>query len=276
MNNLSNRIASIDIFRALTMLLMIFVNDLWTLTDIPNWLGHAKWDEDRMGLADVVFPAFLFIVGLSVPYAIKARERKGESHKQIVVHILTRTFALVVMGVFMVNLENINSELIPITKEWWQILMTLGFFLIWNIYQDRKAIGRIPENVMKALGILVLVYLAFIFKGGTAEDPKWMQAHWWGILGLIGWAYGVCAIVYLFARDKVVWIGIATLIFYLLNIQEFVTPFPWDFRLVVSASNYACVMSGVLTTVLMIWLKQSGSDRNVVVGWLSGRGEPVS
>ncbi|MCK4751199.1 MAG: hypothetical protein KAT15_29270, partial [Bacteroidales bacterium] len=51
------------------MLLMIYVNDLWTLTDIPEWLGHKAADVDGMGLADVVFPAFLFIVGLSIPWA---------------------------------------------------------------------------------------------------------------------------------------------------------------------------------------------------------------
>ena len=59
----NSRIHSIDVFRALTMLLMIFVNDLWTLKDIPEWLGHKPADVDGIGLADVVFPAFLFIVG---------------------------------------------------------------------------------------------------------------------------------------------------------------------------------------------------------------------
>ena len=58
-------IASIDILRALTMVLMIFVNDLWSLKDIPAWLGHVESGVDGIGLADIVFPAFLFIVGLS-------------------------------------------------------------------------------------------------------------------------------------------------------------------------------------------------------------------
>ena len=42
----SIRLKSIDILRALTMLLMIFVNDLWTLTDIPQWLGHKAGNVD--------------------------------------------------------------------------------------------------------------------------------------------------------------------------------------------------------------------------------------
>ena len=75
------RIAAIDTFRALTMVMMIWVNDFWTLTNVPAWLGHAAMDEDRMGLSDWVFPGFLFIVGLSIPFAINARRKKGNSKK---------------------------------------------------------------------------------------------------------------------------------------------------------------------------------------------------
>ena len=89
------------------MLLMIFVNDLWTLSNIPEWLGHKDADDDGMGLADVVFPAFLFIVGLSIPHAIRARLKKGDSKLLILRHIIERTLALLIMGVFMVNLENL-------------------------------------------------------------------------------------------------------------------------------------------------------------------------
>jgi len=83
----SIRLKSIDILRALTMLLMIFVNDLWTLTNIPEWLGHKAAHEDGMGLADVVFPAFLLIVGLSIPHAIGSRLKKVDTKVQILWHI---------------------------------------------------------------------------------------------------------------------------------------------------------------------------------------------
>ena len=103
-------IASIDILRALNMVLMIFVNDLWSLKDIPAWLGHVERGVDGIGLADVVFPAFLFIVGLSLPYAINNRRKKGDTDWQLVKHVLVRSIALLVMGVFLVNGESINAE----------------------------------------------------------------------------------------------------------------------------------------------------------------------
>src|SRR5687767_15899377 len=105
----SERVTTIDILRALTMVLMIFVNDLWSLTNIPAWLGHVDRGVDGIGLADVVFPAFLFIVGLSMPFAIDYRRKKGDTDLQLVQHVLVRAAALLIMGVFLVNGETYNA-----------------------------------------------------------------------------------------------------------------------------------------------------------------------
>ncbi len=70
------RVASIDVFRALTMFLMIFVNDFWTLSGVPKALQHAGANDDFIGFSDVIFPAFLFIVGLSIPLAVTTRRKK--------------------------------------------------------------------------------------------------------------------------------------------------------------------------------------------------------
>ena len=51
-----------------------------------------------MGLADIVFPCFLFAVGMSIPYAIERRYAKGFSAESTLGHILSRTFALLVMA----------------------------------------------------------------------------------------------------------------------------------------------------------------------------------
>lgn len=55
---------SIDMLRGLTMLLMVFVNDLWSVTDVPHFLEHFSHGEDGMGVADAVFPMFLFAMGM--------------------------------------------------------------------------------------------------------------------------------------------------------------------------------------------------------------------
>ncbi len=249
------RLKSIDILRALTMLLMIFVNDLWSLSGIPGWLEHKAADVDGMGLADVVFPAFLLIVGLSIPYAIRARIKKGDSRIQVLRHIIERALALMIMGVFMVNLENIDRAASIISKPIWQILMTLAFFLIWNVYRG-KVMGRISPILMKGLGWTILVFLAIIYKAPDQGNGTWMHFHWWGILGLIGWGYLLSALVYLFIGNKPGWLFLVLILLYILNVNEFTTPFSFTLKMVISASSYALVMGGVLTTAVLIQLQE--------------------
>src|SRR5688572_13357761 len=126
----SERVTTIDILRALTMVLMIFVNDLWSLTNIPAWLGHVDRGVDGIGLADIVFPAFLFIVGLSIPYAIENRRKKGDSDWDLVKHVLWRTLALLVMGVFLVNGETFNANATGMARYLWNPICCLCFILI--------------------------------------------------------------------------------------------------------------------------------------------------
>ena len=45
--------------------MMVFVNDLAGVSDIPAWMKHVAADADSMTFVDVVFPAFLFIVGMA-------------------------------------------------------------------------------------------------------------------------------------------------------------------------------------------------------------------
>jgi predicted acyltransferase len=255
-----NRIASIDILRALTMFFMIFVNDLWTLREIPEWLGHVEAGEDGLGFADIIFPLFLFIVGLSIPFAFKARRKKGENDLLIFWHIIKRSFALIVMGFFMVNLENINRELLTISKPVWQILMASAFVLIWNMYPDRKAFKRIPEWVMNILGILILIFLAIMYKGGTVEHPHWMRPAWWGILGLIGWAYLLVATLYLLVGNRLGWLTLLWIVLILLNVSQEVKPFVGfpEIKIVVPASNHVLVMSGLFASVLYVKLNEKG------------------
>ncbi len=190
------RLYSIDVFRAVTMLLMIWVNDFWSLTDIPQWLQHATIDEDTLGFSDVIFPAFLFIVGLSIPFAIEKRRQRSDTINTILLHVLSRTFALLVMGVYMVNLESLSDDQMLINKFWWQILMVAAFVLIWNDYPVLRMSNRTVFG-LKFLGCVLLVFLAISYRGSGTD---WMQRHWWGILGLIGWGYLICSVIFIFGK----------------------------------------------------------------------------
>lgn len=179
-----NRLASIDILRAITMVLMIFVNDLWFLQDIPAWLEHVPRGVDDMGLADTVFPAFLFIVGMSIPLAVANRKAKSDRNYTLALHIGSRTVALLVMGLFLVNGEYLNPIATGLPRLVWYSLSCTAFILIWNMYPS--TIKPSLSRILQATGIGILLILAFIYRGGEEEDTGRFSIYWWGILGLIG------------------------------------------------------------------------------------------
>ncbi len=132
----SRRVAAVDVFRALTMFLMLFVNDIPGLKNIPHWLEHAAFDEDMLGFSDTIFPAFLFCMGMSISFAVQNRFRQGDNVWQVISHIFWRTVALVAMGLF-----SLNSGSVPgLSHSWFSILMVIGFFLTWGSTPKRKEI----------------------------------------------------------------------------------------------------------------------------------------
>jgi len=182
------------------MLLMIFVNDLWSITGYPEWLGHAKGGQDMLGLADVVFPCFLFTVGMSIPYALERRFDKKDNVVDMISHILTRTLALLIMGVYLVNTESGISPETGMSYKTYRLLLVISFFMIWNVYPktQKQYLNKI-FSALKVLGILLLLYLGIIFRDQTGEV---LSARWWGILGTIGWTYFICAFIYLLIRSQ--------------------------------------------------------------------------
>lgn len=259
------RIFSIDIFRALTMLLMIFVNDLWTLKDIPLWLEHTEAEQDGMGLADTVFPCFLFILGMAIPFAIKNRIAKGDTPLQLTKHIITRSIALLIMGVFTVNVPEINETATGMSSEVFQILMVLGFFLIWNVYPKSDATKSKIFVGLQALGVILLLILAYIFKAGSDNNIIGMTPQWWGILGLIGWTYLTAAIIYLFTYRKTSLLVFFTVFFNLFAIaghagllQKIWITDPSDWILA-NGAFFAFAFAGIMASVL---LEQYASSEN--------------
>ncbi len=260
------RLLSIDAFRALTMILMLWVNDFWTLSGVPQWLQHQPAEADALGFSDVIFPAFLFVVGLSIPFALSNRKTRGETTVELYRHIAERSFALILMGLFMVNLEYISPEATHIGKYSWQILMTLAFFLIWNIYPKAVRL-KSYSNYLKGTGYLILVFLALTYKG-TGDSGAWMKIHWWGILGLIGWCYLLASLICLHWGHRIWVIGGAWLGFALFNIAdfagilEFLGPIRDYVWIVSSGALPAVTMSGVFISTLYLRASKKEIDRN--------------
>lgn len=211
-----SRILSIDIMRGLTLLLMLFVNDL-NMNVAPAFMGHTDADFDGMGLADWVFPGFLFIAGMSIPFAITNRISKGLTQTDNIKHILYRTVSLIVIGILMLNTSRVDPELTGISKNLWALLMYFAVFLVWNNYRSKD---EKPFTVtgFRLAGIGLLIILIFKFKSGQPENDGSLITGWWGILGLVGWGYLAAALTYILCRNSLLLTALAAALFLGLNI----------------------------------------------------------
>ncbi|MGC4035046.1 MAG: DUF5009 domain-containing protein [Chitinophagaceae bacterium] len=266
----SSRVVSIDILRAITMLLMIFVNDLWSLTNIPGWLEHTQAAEDGMGLADTVFPAFLFITGMSIPLAVAHRRSKGDSNGQILIHILLRGIALLVMGVFNVNGESIDEAGTGMLRVVWNMITWTCFIFLWNAWPEKM--NKVLLNGLKIAAVIILLALAWIYRGSGHNDQLSRFApHWWGILGLIGWAYLVSAIIYALSGNKFSVIIIAWLLFNFLcgaSHAGWLSSIPF-LKTILSplggGAMPAFVTGGTLTTMIFLHYRNKNEDSRMAI-----------
>ena len=192
------RIRSIDLLRGVDVLLMLFVNEVAGVKDAPSFLLHKGAADDGMTITDLVFPAFLFVVGLAIPMALGARLRRAETRLQVFRHVVMRSAALVVVGVLMVNAEHAVAGWLSVPA--WNVLMTLGVLLVWAV--PREGWGEHRHGFLRVAGVLLLIFVAIAYRGQDMNGWLQIRPYWWGILGLIGWAYLGVASLYLVAGDR--------------------------------------------------------------------------
>lgn len=188
------RVLSVDILRGLIILLMIFVNDVAGVPGAPSWLLHVDANADAMTLADIVFPAFLFICGISIPLAWQASVRRGSTFPQQSLHVLCRTVSLLVLGVLMVNADSFAR---PWRPGLWPLLVYLASIVGWIDLPKSLLVSDFTKRLIRYAGWLGLAVLAALFVNSSGQ---WLQTQWWGILGLIGWAYLVGVLAFTISR----------------------------------------------------------------------------
>jgi heparan-alpha-glucosaminide N-acetyltransferase len=264
-----NRVLSIDIMRGLTLVLMLFVNDL-NMNVAPAWLGHRAAEFDGMGLADWVFPGFLFIVGMAIPFAFSKRFSAGQSVRDISRHIIIRSLSLIIIGVLMLNSGRVNPELTGIGKNLWAILMYIGVFLYWNDYPDKEN-KFFTVTALKFTGLAILAFLVMKFKSGQPQNNGSLITSWWGILGLIGWGYLVSAFAYVLCRDSIIKTALIALFFLIMNmlsgwkLLEFLNPVKPAIGIIIEGNVPFIVLSGLIGGLLIKKIPVKEFQKSVLI-----------
>ncbi len=263
----ASRAVSIDIFRGLTMAVMIFVNALAdNVHGLPWWTYHAHADWDAMTYVDMVFPFFLFIVGMSLPLSVEQRLKRG-SIGRLWLHVGIRSMGLLVLGLILANAEKADDSRMAIGANEWALLGLIGAGLYLNVYPKSERF-RNYARLLRVAGLAAVVVTLVIFRRTTdSGGVAWIDFSYPEILGLIAFAYFAVAVLYIPTRRwrwaALAWFGLLVLLNAGCAARVFGLPlripiYFWPFD---NGAHASIVMGGVVTAQIFLGLRPGTGDR---------------
>ncbi|MBD0327641.1 MAG: DUF1624 domain-containing protein, partial [Pyrinomonadaceae bacterium] len=108
----TGRLMSLDVFRGLTIAAMVLVNNPGTWSHIYWPLAHAEWHGWTP--TDLIFPFFLFIVGISITLSFARRVENGGNERALLLSIVRRTLILVALGLVLAGFPYFDFNTIRI------------------------------------------------------------------------------------------------------------------------------------------------------------------
>jgi heparan-alpha-glucosaminide N-acetyltransferase len=269
----SARVVSIDIFRGLTMAVMIFVNDLASVHGLSKWTYHMPANVDAMTYVDMVFPAFLFIVGMSLPLAVRQRFRRNPSITGLWLHIVLRSVALVALGLILANVDDCDPSRMHLSPYLWALFGLGGAILLWNVY---TGLSSRVIMILRLAGAALLIFVFAIFRRAVPGGEAWINFSYPEILGLIGLTYFAVCLLYVPTRRwrlaPLAWLVVlvtynSACCAHWIRVDH-VPLYLWPFG---NGAMPSLIMAGIVTSLIFLDEGRiSGAGRKIQLGLLMG------
>ena len=180
------RLISLDVFRGLTILLMTIVNNPGDWGNVYPPLLHADWNGCTP--TDLVFPFFIFIMGVAVPLAMPDKFYDDSTFNKILVRSL-RMLCLGIFFNFFGKIQLFGLEGIPLLIGRLAITIAVGYALM----------GSFSSKVKNILAFSILfIYLFLAYSGIEAYSNVRLP----GVLQRIAIVYFVVSLLYLKTSQK--------------------------------------------------------------------------
>jgi predicted acyltransferase len=196
----TQRLLSLDVFRGITVALMILVNNPGNWGNIYVPLEHSKWNGCTP--TDLVFPTFLFLVGVSIVYAMERKVANVANHSKLILGALRRGAILILISLAIQLVLHPSFEYLRFPG----VLQRIGlvFFICAVLYI--KASQRLRDwiCVISLVGYyIIMCFLPVPDAGVSSLEPEtnmgawvdrvvfttnhlWNQSHTWDPEGLLG------------------------------------------------------------------------------------------
>ena len=157
----SGRMVSLDVFRGATIAAMILVNDPGSWGHIYPPLEHAEWNGWTP--TDLIFPFFLFIVGVSLTLSFASRIARGVSRRALVSHVARRSALIFFIGLFLNGFPGFDFSSIRIMGVLQRIALcylVAGLLYLFT-FQTKARVDR-PTRVQANLRVTAIVALTLL------------------------------------------------------------------------------------------------------------------
>jgi len=174
------RVLSVDVLRGITIALMILVNDPGDWGHVFGQLDHAPWNG--FTLTDLVFPTFLFLIGASIVFSMKAREGKGDCKKTQAGHIFLRFVKLAVLAWALSFFPRMHW-----TMRIYGVLMRIALcYLVGALILLASRRARVIAGIVAVILVGYWVVLRYVKIPGAGHpgvdfpfmDPMWNMTAW--------------------------------------------------------------------------------------------------
>lgn len=151
----NERLVSLDVFRGATMAAMLLVNNPGDWGHLYRQLDHAAWNG--WTFTDLIFPFFLWIVGVAIPLSMGRRLENGESRQKALMRIFRRSIILFAVGVALNGFPHYDFSVIRISGVLQRIAVC--YFFAGLIFLNTGVRGQAAAVVCLLTGYWLLMAL---------------------------------------------------------------------------------------------------------------------
>jgi predicted acyltransferase len=152
--NRQQRLVFLDVVRGLTVAFMILVNNNGS-EELAYWpLKHADWNGWTP--TDLVFPTFLFLVGIAIVFSTASRMARGEAKSALLVHTFRRAAILFALGILIHGFPHYP----PATLRIYGVLQSIAVcYLVASILYlwDRRVVTLVSISAICLIGYWILM-----------------------------------------------------------------------------------------------------------------------